>query len=520
MIRRLFSNQNYQGVVGSYSRRRHLSSSVPDDSFFDVTIVGGGVVGSSMANLLAKKLPSLRVALIDSKDKPPSRPPPGNERVPSPRSYALSPRSLEILGEGVQSRLPLGYYDSMQVWQDSSPATLTFTSSDLDPDRRVKYLGGCCEDQSLVAALWEDIQGSTEIFLNTRLDSIDIGDSSNLVKVKTAEGSTFKTALLIGADGGNSWVRETAGISRIGGDYEQSALTFTVSLENTMDGRAFQRYLSDGGPLALLPTYSSNHAVVVWSTSPEEISQWKNASNEDLVRHLNDCLLEGPQRIPSLMERNHSSQPSTESNFLSNLVYGAERVLDTVHYGLAMASQHPKPSFRVPPTISTIASPKFTFPLSCYNATTFVKERVALVGDAAHTVHPMAGKCFNCTKMHEKLLQWKLSLTSKSITSQNIDSFSTGQGLNLGLGDVDTLVTYLKKAHDSGMDLSSFLHEYNSSRHKNVSISLGGIHALQRLFQNQDVHLQHAKTFGVNMIQNIGPLRRQLASAAAHGVSA
>ena len=95
----------------------------------------------------------------------------------------------------------------------------------------------------------------------------------------------------------------------------------------------------------------------------------------------------------------------------------------------------------------------------------------------------------------------------------------TGQGLNLGLGDVDVLVSCLKKAHDSGMDLSSFLHEYNSNRHKNVSISLGGIHALQKLFQNQNIPLQHVKALGINTIQNFGPLRRQLAVAAAHGVS-
>lgn len=98
-------------------------------------------------------------------------------------------------------------------------------------------------------------------------------------------------------------------------------------------------------------------------------------------------------------------------------------------------------------------------------------------------------------------------------------AFSKGQGLNLGLGDVDELVSCIKKAHDSGMDLSSFLHEYNSRRHKDVSISIGGIHALQKLFQVRNVHLHHAKTFGFNMVQNIGPLRRQLASAAAYGVS-
>ena len=395
MIRRLFLNRSYHAVIGNHLRRRRFSSSVHDNSFYDVTIVGGGVVGSSMANLLATKLPGLRVALIESKDKPPSQPLPANERVPSPRSYALSPRSLEILGEAIENRLTIGYYDSMQVWQDSSPAALTFTSRDLDPDpTKAKHLGGCCEDQVLVAALWEDIQGPTEILLETRLESISMGGSSSLVTVKTTEGSEFKTSLLVGADGGNSWVREAAGISRIGGDYEQSALTFTVSLENTMGGRAFQRYLSDGGPLALLPTYSPDHAVVVWSTSPETISQWKNASNEDLVQHLNGCLLEGPQRIPPLMETDNSSQLSNEGSFLSNLVFGAERLLDTVHYGLSMASQHPTPSFQVPPKISTIASPKFTFPLSCYNAKTFVKGRIALIGDAAHTVHPMAGKWF------------------------------------------------------------------------------------------------------------------------------
>ncbi|VEU38721.1 unnamed protein product [Pseudo-nitzschia multistriata] len=211
----------------------------------------------------------------------------------------------------------------MQVWQNSSPAALTFTSNDLDPDHTEKqYLGGCCEDQALVSALYEEIQGSTEIFLNTSLDSFDTGDSNNLATVKTKQGDEFKTALLVGADGGNSWVRRTAGVSRIGGDYDQHALTFTVALENptSMNGRAFQRYLSDGGPLALLPTYSANHAVIVWSTSPGNIARWKNASEEDLVQHLNDCLLEGPQRIPSLIEEVENSKFSNENSSALHLL--------------------------------------------------------------------------------------------------------------------------------------------------------------------------------------------------------
>ena len=108
------------------------SSTTVDPEFYDVAIVGGGAVGSSLANLINTKLPNLRVALLESREHPPKQPP--TDRVPNPRSYALSPQSLNILGERVKSRLPLGYYDSMQVWQANSPATLTFTSKDLDAD--------------------------------------------------------------------------------------------------------------------------------------------------------------------------------------------------------------------------------------------------------------------------------------------------------------------------------------------------------------------------------------------------
>ena len=95
-----------------------------------------------------------------------------------------------------------------------------------------------------------------------------------------------------------------------------------------------------------------------------------------------------------------------------------------------------------------------------------------------------------------------------------------GQGLNLGLGDVSTLVECISKASNAGMDVSTFLQdEYGTLRHQSVSTSLVGIHTLQRLFNNQQhTILQHVKTFGMNVIQNVSPLRRQIVQAAAYGI--
>lgn len=468
-----------RNLVGSLQEWSRCYLSTTQHEYTDVLIAGGGAVGCSLARLLNEKIPSLKVGLLEAGDSP-KMAPHTSERVPHPRSYALSPRSLNMLGESVRSNLDLGFYDSMQVWQAHSPASLTFSSKDLDLDKEL-YLGACVEDGPLVEALWNEIVDQTTCRNGTKIESLEsTGDSHNLATVTTNEGEKIETALLIGADGGNSWIRKNIGVPRIGTEYEQTALTFTVALNGSMHKRAFQRFLSDGGPMALLPTYSDTHAVIVWSTTPETVKKWKESEPEALVEHLNECLMQGPERVPPLVEQEGSSN----SDVFSNVLYGAERVLDTLHYGLAMASHHPIPKFLAPPRIEEIVSPRFSFPLSCYQVKSYTKGRVALVGDAAHTVHPMAG-----------------------------------QGLNLGLGDVEVLVECLEKASVAGMDLSTFLAEYNSNRQKNVSLSLAGIHTLQRIFGAQNVPLQHVKTFGMNMIQNLGPLRRQLALAAAHGVS-
>ena len=134
----------------------------------DVLIVGGGAVGCTMARVINETMPHLKVGLMEARDAPKHQP----SEIPHPRSYALSPASLELLGKSVQSKLKLGYYESMQVWQANSPASLTFATRDLDADPlKAPYLGACVEDGPLVASLWEEIEDSTHCWTNTTLES-------------------------------------------------------------------------------------------------------------------------------------------------------------------------------------------------------------------------------------------------------------------------------------------------------------------------------------------------------------
>lgn len=359
----------------------------------DVLIVGGGVVGCALAQQLTNRAPSLKVGLVEAKSAPTSSCPPANDTEtefvpPNPRSYALSPFSLQLLGlDNPEASSRLGFYDSMQIWEAGQPASLIFHAKDIQADR----LGAVVEDSTIVQHLWSQIQDRCTIIENSTIKSIKLSDDlydNAQVTVMTKDGQnnleqTVETKLVVGADGANSAVRRLMGIPRTQFEYGQSALTFTVELESEHGGRAFQRFLATG-PLALLPTFSSKHAIVVWSTTAEEAAKWKNHPN--VMEQINTLLHDGPARLVPFfgtLLSNWKNMPAP----IANLAYGVDKIIEVAQYGPAIASQEiaGRP-FLPTPAILKIDSPQFTFPLQTGQVHGYTDSRLALVGDAAHTV--------------------------------------------------------------------------------------------------------------------------------------
>lgn len=512
------------------SQQKKKESAVEE---YDMVIVGGGVIGSVLADQMLRR-PSVRVALVEAG--------PGaananfdddDASIPHPRAYALSPASMRQLfgGHGLPDERYFprenGYYTRMQVWEAQQPASIVWTTQDLAPPpeedhNAFHYLGWCMEDHLLQQYFWKErlqvasAAPNLTIFPSTQLTDIQwpelatgwvhgtLSSSSSTAPDGASRHRPIRTRLLIAADGGRSAIRASAGMAMQKYDYQQTAMTFTVAYDEIpvplpLRHRAFQRFLGHGGPMALLPTRSAQHGVVVWSALPDEATYWTErmkatidddddeavATKKDLVQHLNTVLQTGPERLPPLFPQN----PSDASGFLSQAFQGIELFLGTVQYGAAMAGQQQvHHSFVAPPRIAQIASPLFTFPLTCQVSEQSQYTRgthLALVGDAAHVVHPMAG-----------------------------------QGLNLGLLDVQALTACLDKAIRSGMDVGTFLHEYNTSRQVQVSATVAGIHGLQGLFSkaSQSPISKHIKAFGMNGIQNLPWIRQKIAHAACYGV--
>ena len=485
---------------------RPFSATATDAEYSDVIIVGGGVVGCALARLLNQRLPSLSVHLLEARDAPnKSRNVNSDTVLPHPRSYALSPQSLEVLGilgskeaSSLAQNVPLGAYDTMQVWEANNPATVRFHTDDLAFDEskldQPKMLGAVVEDGALVSALWEPLEEhpQTTLSTNTTLKEFKLpAEKEGLVTLETSNGTKLRTRLLVAADGAMSPIRKQLGISQMQWDYGRSALTFTVELaqDDPLPRTAYQRFVHDdegSGPLALLPTYSPRHAIIVWSTTPEVVQKWKETDENDaLIQHLQDLLQTGPQRLPPLVE---PSETTRLPPFVSNILYGVERVLDTVQDGgaLAAATATPSRAWMAPPALHKVVSPKLSFPLACRNVPHYhAAHRVVLVGDAAHTVHPMAG-----------------------------------QGLNLGLGAVQSLIEALEETESVGMDVTASLEKFLQKRHAANSTAILGIHALHELFhmQKDNPPMMHAKSFGMNVLQQVGPLRRRVVQAATQGV--
>jgi len=349
----------------------------------------------------------------------------------------------------------------MQVWDAANDSSIQF---DWKAEARqynapTRSVATMTENANLTKGLLEriyELDAEQSLFMSTKVASTQMGrdepDGLNfsnwpvlsLESLSTTKRSEMPTAiaarLLIGADGFNSPVRTFAGINSHGWDYNRHGIVATLRTEPVestnsfysddapTQATAFQRFLPQlGGPIAVLPL-PENHASLVWSTTPSNAAYLKSLPHSSLVQVLNAAL--------------RLSQ--TDIKYLFTLPADSESVHESeVRWRL----QHtPQPWISTPPPVITgvqegsIAS----FPLRFRHATTLTAPRIALVGDAAHTIHPLAG-----------------------------------QGLNLGLADAKALADTIAYSTEHGMDIgdSMALERYGSERFGKGMLMAGGVDA-------------------------------------------
>jgi ubiquinone biosynthesis monooxygenase Coq6 len=414
----------------------------------------------------------LKVALIEAQDLSRAR----DWKLPpdeySNRASSLTPSSVSFL-ENIgawkhvdQTRTQP--YDRMEVWDGGNDSSLYF---DHKAEARkynapARIVATMTENANLTKGILNRISelgAESSLLTSTSVASIEHGtDDPDGLNLSTwpviitsspanVEPSSIAPRLLVGADGFNSPVRNFAWISSKGWDYNRHGVVATLNIEakeesfesffdedNNISATAYQRFLPDlGGPIALLPL-PSNKASLVWSTTPQNAAYLKTLPADSLIALVNAAFQLDQNDINYLFTLPNS--PSFDSTYTHK---------DELEWRLQHTSRStftPRPPKITGIEPNTLAS----FPLRFRHAGTYTGPRVALIGDAAHTIHPLAG-----------------------------------QGLNLGLADAQALFSTIEYAVEHGQDLGDMmtLERYNKERWgKNLTMAIGVDH-LNSLYQ-------------------------------------
>ncbi|MEG3765603.1 FAD-dependent monooxygenase [Alteromonas sp. 14N.309.X.WAT.G.H12] len=323
----------------------------------DVVIVGGGMVGLCLAAALKES--DLTIAIISNQAvyQPLSE-------QPALRVSAINDANRQTLQSlGVWAHLPaerISPYDTMTVWDKDSFGRIQFSNEDLPAE----HLGHIIENQVLVNALLAEIQTQGNVkLIESSINKILWGQSETMVMLENDE--VVACRLLIGADGANSFIRQQAQLPITFKDYGHTAIVATIRTTLPHDNCARQVFTPDG-PLALLPLNDQHLCSIVWS-------QRNEVANE--IMALDDIA------------------------FSHRLTAVSDSVLGVL----------------------TVESEKSAFPLTMRYARQWVKKGVVIIGDAAHTIHPLAGQGANLGMRDAFALAEVLKTcvdTDKSITDE------------------------------------------------------------------------------------------------------
>ncbi|TLD24602.1 ubiquinone biosynthesis hydrox [Venturia nashicola] len=472
-----FQLQNAQRARTFASSSRRLAGQ-PD--LYDVVCVGGGPAGLSLlAGLRASRATSnLKVALVESQDLAKTKLQNSSPTSYSNRCSSLTPASVRYLKDiGAWEHIDqtrVQPYHGMQVWDGLSDSRISFDWAQTSGASSSSTIAYMIENTNIVGALQNRLAtlGGSTIASPVKVSSINFGeetetlDLSSWPVVSLDNGQQLAARLLVGADGANSPVRAFAGIESRGWDYGRMGLVATLKLstsltEHPLQKTAYQRFLPTG-PIAMLPL-PGNMASLVWSTLPKHASFLRSLSPDDFVATVNAAF-----RLSM-----------TDIAYLHTIPSGQK---EEVEWRLQHA---PVDESKVPLMVEAVQQGSVApFPLKMRHADTYVSERIALVGDAAHTIHPLAG-----------------------------------QGLNQGQGDVASLVRTIETAVETGQDIGSVLalEQYNSERYAVNNAIMGVCDKLHKLYSFESAPVVALRSLGLKAVDSMGFLKGFLMRRAAGG---
>ncbi len=382
----------------------------------DIVIIGGGMVGLAFAALL--KNTESQIKIIEKQV-------PQTTETFSNRVSAINATSEKMLEQvGALQRIPterLSSYQKMSVWEQDSFAQIEFDNSDPSIQQLgLDKLGYIIENNQIQSALWQQVsrQDNVEIILS---EPNTVGVSENGAFLTLASGEMISAKLVVGADGANSWLRRQMHIPLISKDYEQTALVCNVKTTEPHTHTARQIFSADS-ILAFLPLADEHLCSIVWSLPTEKAKQLQHCEVQQFNRELTIAF----------------------DNRLGLVELQTERA---------------------------------TYPLTARYARDFAQSRIALIGDAAHTIHPLAGL-----------------------------------GVNLGFADAITLAQEVRQHLMLGHDIGEYRHlrRFERTRKSEAVKLLTAMEGLKQLFQGDHPVKKLIRGIGLSATNQLPILKKLL----------